>query len=112
MKLLQIVVSSAVIACLTFSALGGINDDSGLGSFNGNGKQFISLSLTTNDVVLIKNAAGAVAVIQFTSFGPYTAAYRWRCLPANSKAITSGSFASAGTSGSGLRRSGAARSRW
>src|ERR1019366_2113608 len=30
-----------------------------------------SLSVTTNDVVLIRRPSGAVAVIQFTSFGPF-----------------------------------------
>jgi hypothetical protein len=89
MKLSHIVVSSAALACLTVSLLSATNDDFGVGTFRKQ-KHFISLSLATNDVVLIKNAAGAVAVIQFTSFGPYTASYRWRCRPANSKTIISG----------------------
>jgi hypothetical protein len=56
-----------------------------------------SLSVTTNDVVLIKRPSGAVAVIQFTSFGPFTtnsaplsASYRWRFRSAPSQAIQSG----------------------
>jgi hypothetical protein len=55
------------------------------------------LSVTTNDVVLIRTPSGAVAVIQFTSFDPFTtspaplsASYRWRCRSAPSKAIGSG----------------------
>jgi hypothetical protein len=56
-----------------------------------------SLSVTTNDVVLIKRPSGAVAVIQFTSFGPFTtnsaplsALYRWRFRSAPSQAIQGG----------------------
>jgi hypothetical protein len=55
------------------------------------------LSVTTNDVVLIKRPSGAVAVIQFTSFGPFTtnpvpfsASYRWRYRSAPSQVIQSG----------------------
>jgi hypothetical protein len=87
MKLSHTVTSAAVLACLVGSLLAATND--GFVPHTSAGEQK-SLSVTTNDVVLIKNAAGAVAVIQFTSFGPDTATYRWRCLPANSKAITSG----------------------
>jgi len=56
-----------------------------------------SLSVTTNDVVMIKRPSGAVAVIRFTSFGSFTinsaplsASYRWRFRSAPSQAIQSG----------------------
>jgi hypothetical protein len=56
-----------------------------------------SLSVTTNDVVLIRRPSGAVAVIQFTSFGPFatnsaplSASYRWRFRSTPSQAIQSG----------------------
>jgi len=54
------------------------------------------LTITTNDVVLIKAQNGAVAVVRFTSFGaftnsgPLTASYLWRCRPALSQAETKG----------------------
>jgi len=48
------------------------------------------LSVTANDVVLIKAAIGAVAVVQFTGFDADTASYRWRYRPAKSAQITSG----------------------
>jgi len=51
------------------------------------------LSITTNDVVLIKRPLGAVAVIQFTSFGGPTncdASYRWRYLSAPSQPVQNG----------------------
>ena len=56
-----------------------------------------SLSVTTNDVVLIKRPSGAVTVIQFTSFDPFatssvplSASYRWRYRSALSQVIQSG----------------------
>ena len=56
-----------------------------------------SLSVTTNDVVLIKRPSGEVAVIQFTGFDPFTtnsvplsASYRWRYRSATSQVIQSG----------------------
>jgi hypothetical protein len=54
------------------------------------------VKVTTNDVVLIKAQSGAVAVVQFTKFDPYTdssrpsASYRWRYRPATSQVIQSG----------------------
>ncbi|HEV2695428.1 MAG TPA: hypothetical protein VG347_21210 [Verrucomicrobiae bacterium] len=55
------------------------------------------LTVTTNDVVLIRAESGAVAVFRFTSFaafttnsGPHTASYRWRCRPTPSQSIQSG----------------------
>lgn len=55
-----------------------------------------SLSVTTNDVVLIKRPSGAIAVVQFTSFsvftdsGPVTALYRWRYRSSPSQPVRSG----------------------
>ena len=49
-----------------------------------------SLSVTTNDVVLIETTSGASAVVQFTSFGPERASYRWRYRAAKSQPTTSG----------------------
>lgn len=49
-----------------------------------------SLSLSTNDVVVIETASGASAVIQFTSFSPESAAYRWRYRAAKLQPTTSG----------------------
>jgi hypothetical protein len=49
----------------------------------------ISLSVTTNDAVLIQTAGGLKAVVQFTAFGHLTASYRWRFLDqGNSKPVT------------------------
>jgi hypothetical protein len=55
------------------------------------------LTVTTNDVVLIRVESGAVAVFQFTSFGTFTtnsgaltASYRWRCRLAPSQSVQSG----------------------
>lgn len=49
-----------------------------------------SLSVTTNDVVVVKSASGGVAVVQFTEFGPDRASYRWRYRSAKSQLITNG----------------------
>jgi hypothetical protein len=49
-----------------------------------------SLSVTTGDVVLIKAPSGAVAVVQFTNFGPHTASYRWRYRAAKQQSTVSG----------------------
>jgi len=49
-----------------------------------------SLPVSTGDVVLIKAASGAVAVVQFTSFGPHTASYRWRYRAGKQQATVSG----------------------
>jgi membrane-associated protease RseP (regulator of RpoE activity) len=49
-----------------------------------------SLSVTTNDVLFIQMPSGAAAVVQFTSFGPDTASYRWRYRAAKSEPIQSG----------------------
>jgi len=60
------------------------------------GEKSIHLSVTTNDVVLIKRPSGAVAVVQFTGFGsltdsgPLTASYRWRYRSASSQPVQSG----------------------
>ncbi|HSY09702.1 MAG TPA: hypothetical protein VK840_02185, partial [Candidatus Dormibacteraeota bacterium] len=51
------------------------------------------LTITTNDVVFIKAASGAVAVVQFTNFctftnsGPLTASYHWRFRPTPSQPV-------------------------
>lgn len=49
-----------------------------------------TLSLTTNDFVRIQTASGATAVVQFTSFGPNTAFYRWRYRAPQSQTIQTG----------------------
>jgi hypothetical protein len=61
------------------------------------GEKSKTLSVTTNDVVLIKRPSGAVAVVQFTSFNPFasnstplSASYRWRFRSAPSQAVQSG----------------------
>ena len=61
------------------------------------GEETKHLTVTTNDVVLIRAESGAVAIFQFTSFaafttnsGAHTASYRWRSRPAPSQSVQSG----------------------
>ncbi len=78
----HIIVSSAALACLPGSLLA-----ADLPEPTGDRK---SLSVTTNDVVVLQAAAGGVAVIQFTSFSSDTAFYRWRHRRAKAQPTTSG----------------------
>jgi hypothetical protein len=87
MKLPHAIISSAALACLAVSVLAATNDVSDAPT---SAEKRKSLSVTTNDVVLIKAASGAVAVVQFTSFGPDTGSYRWRYRSAKAQATTTG----------------------
>ncbi len=49
-----------------------------------------SILVTTNDVIHVLTRSNAIAVIQFTSFGPDSASYRWRFRPAGSQIVESG----------------------
>jgi hypothetical protein len=50
-----------------------------------------SVSATTNDVLFIQTPSGASAVVQFKSFGPNEASYRWRYRASASLPVQSGS---------------------
>jgi len=82
MKFLPIIVSCAALTGLTGSLLAADG-----GNLSGDKK---SLSVTTNDVLVVQAASGAVAVIQFTSFSEYAASYRWRYRAAKAQPLTNG----------------------
>jgi hypothetical protein len=92
MKFLTVIILLSIFGDLSLRAID--FDVSGISSkYNESSKH---LTVSTNDVVLIKTTSGAVAVIQFTSFsaftnsGPLTASYRWRFRLTPSQAISSG----------------------
>jgi hypothetical protein len=87
MEPLRLIISSIIAIGLTFSVSAAAYDVS---VWSDSGEQRRPLSVTTNDVIVIKSPAGAVAIIQFSSFDSKTASYRWRYRAAKSQPVQSG----------------------